>query len=72
MAFKFLCLGVNFDAIKCMFLKAAFYFTDSMLFHDREYFARSALFQSSILLEKSIFLGVLSIIYHSFNQVSVP
>lgn len=71
-AFKFLCLGLDFDAIKCTFLKAALYFTDFVLFLDREYFARSALFQSSILLEKFTFRGVLNIRYYPLSQASVP
>lgn len=53
-----------------MFLKAAFYSTDFVLFCDRAYFAISALFQSNILLEKSIVFGVLNIIYYPLSQVS--
>lgn len=67
---KFLSLHVNFNFIKCTFLKAAFYSANFMLFCDRTYFSISALCQSSILLEKSIFLGVLNIIYYPFSQVS--
>jgi len=61
--FKFHFLHVNLDFIKCTVLKAAFYSTNFMLFCDRAYFAISALFQSSILLEISIFLGVLNNIF---------